>query len=164
MVVVAIVGFLAAVAIPSFMKYIAKSKSTEAKEGVKKIFNGAKAYFANNPNPGVNPIPTQLPAPNEPTTPALGTCCVDGGKCRPIAANWETPVWIALSFSMNDNHNYMYSYELTPDEFTGFTARANGDLDCDGVYSTFEMIGVIDVARGDGVSGTGQARSVRDTE
>lgn len=164
MIVVAIIGILAAVAIPAFMKYISKSKTSEAPDALKKIFNGAKAYWSNNPNPTVDPIPVQLPAPTTATTPALGTCCADGGKCRPVAANWDIPTWTALSFSISDNHHYMYTYELTPDEFSGFTARANGDLDCDGTLSTFEMFGIIDPARGDGVTGSGEVRRVQDLE
>ena len=41
---------------------------------------------------------------------------------------------------MDDPHHY--SYEFTSDE-SSFTARAYGDLNCDGVYSTFEMKGTI---------------------
>ena len=37
MIVVAIIGILAAVAIPAFMKYIRKSKTTEARQMVKKF-------------------------------------------------------------------------------------------------------------------------------
>lgn len=164
MIVVAIIGILAAVAIPAFMKYISKAKSTESTDAVKKIFNGAKAYYNDPPNPGVDPIKPQVPAPSEPATPVLGTCCGDGGKCKPSEANWSTPTWISLSFSMSDNHAYMYSYEV-PNEYAQFTARANGDLDCDGVYSTFEMYGVVDdPTRGRGVSGSGGIRSVKPLE
>ena len=45
MIVVAIIGILAAVAIPAFMKYIRKSKTTEARQFVKKIYDGARAYY-----------------------------------------------------------------------------------------------------------------------
>ena len=57
MIVVAIIGILAAVAIPAFMKYISKPKTSEAPDALKKIFNGAKAYWSNNPNPTVDPLP-----------------------------------------------------------------------------------------------------------
>ena len=80
MIVVAIIGILAAVAIPAFMKYISKAKSVEANDALKKIFVGAKAYYHDPPNPGVDPIPPQVPAPDEGPTPALGTCCGDGGR------------------------------------------------------------------------------------
>ena len=45
MIVVAIIGVLAAVAIPAFTKYIAKSKTSEAKTFVKRIYDGARAYY-----------------------------------------------------------------------------------------------------------------------
>ena len=45
MIVVAIIGILAAVAIPAFMKYIKKSKTTEATTHVQKIYLGARQYW-----------------------------------------------------------------------------------------------------------------------
>lgn len=45
MIVVAIIGILAAVAIPGFMKYIKDSKTSEAKTQLKAIGEGAATYF-----------------------------------------------------------------------------------------------------------------------
>ena len=45
MIVVAIIGILAAVAIPGFMSYIAKSKTTEANTNLKSIADGALSYW-----------------------------------------------------------------------------------------------------------------------
>ena len=45
MIVVAIIGILAAVAIPGFMQYIKNSKTTEAKEHLNAISKGAISYF-----------------------------------------------------------------------------------------------------------------------
>src|SRR5262245_39062054 len=45
MIVVAIIGILASVAVPSFIHYIAKAKSTEARMHVEKIYNGARVYW-----------------------------------------------------------------------------------------------------------------------
>ena len=45
MVVVGIVSLLAAVAIPTFSKYIRKAKSTEARTSLKQIIDGATAYY-----------------------------------------------------------------------------------------------------------------------
>ena len=43
---------------------------------------------------------------------------------------------------MDEPHYYMYTYEASGlDNNAVFTARAVGDLDCDGVYSTFELVG-----------------------
>ena len=63
MIVVAIIGVLAAVAIPAFTKYIAKAKTSEAKTFVKKIYDGARAYYQ-EPNYGrktVTALPNQFP-------------------------------------------------------------------------------------------------------
>ncbi|QED30381.1 prepilin-type N-terminal cleavage/methylation domain-containing protein [Microvenator marinus] len=46
MIVVAIIGILAAIAIPAFLRYIKNSKAAEAEQNMKKISEGAKAYFS----------------------------------------------------------------------------------------------------------------------
>jgi type IV pilus assembly protein PilA len=45
MIVVAIIGILAAIAIPNFLKFQAKSKQSEAKANLGAIFTGQIAYF-----------------------------------------------------------------------------------------------------------------------
>jgi|ERR1700693_2142835 len=46
MIVVAIIGILAAIAIPNFLKYQAKSKQSEAKINLKGIFTSETSYFS----------------------------------------------------------------------------------------------------------------------
>ena len=48
MIVVAIIGILAAIAIPNFLKYQSKAKQTEAQTNLKGIFTGETAYFSDN--------------------------------------------------------------------------------------------------------------------
>jgi type IV pilus assembly protein PilA len=45
MIVVAIIGILAAIAIPNFIKFQARSKQSEAKTNLKNLFTAQKAYF-----------------------------------------------------------------------------------------------------------------------
>lgn len=56
MIVVAIIGILAALAIPAFIKYIQRSKASEAPGISKKVIDGAKSYFESDqkftPSPG----------------------------------------------------------------------------------------------------------------
>ncbi len=68
MIVVAIIGVLAAVAIPAFTKYIAKSKTSEAKTFIKRIYDGARAYYL-EPHYGTKTLsaaPPQFPRNDEP--------------------------------------------------------------------------------------------------
>ncbi len=46
MIVVAIIGILAAIAIPAFLRYIKSSKTAEAEATMKKMSEGAKSYFS----------------------------------------------------------------------------------------------------------------------
>jgi type IV pilus assembly protein PilA len=45
MIVVAILGILAAIAIPALSKYMRRAKTAEAKTSIAKMFDGASAYF-----------------------------------------------------------------------------------------------------------------------
>ena len=45
MIVVAIIGILAAIAIPAFLRSVKKSKTAESEQTMKKVVDGAKTYF-----------------------------------------------------------------------------------------------------------------------
>ena len=161
MVVVAIIGILAAVAIPAFMRNARKAKTVEASTNVKKMYDGARSYFEEERNArgSVVPLAKQFPISAGLTNPVLNACCGQAGdKCDPAVAaeknGWSDPVWSSLKFSMDDPHYYQYTYiGAGTANASQFTARANGNLDCDTTYSTFEMTGQV---AADGVV-TGQA-------
>jgi len=87
MIVVAIIGILAAVAIPSFLSYQLKSKTTEAKTNLAGIktssltFNAERSCFLSVQSAGwPGHIPTngaQTPWPAAASTPSSGPLCVD---------------------------------------------------------------------------------------
>ena len=64
------------------------------------------------------------------------------------AGTWEDPGWKALGFTAAEAHlNYAYSFISRGSGATAhFTARAVGDLTCDGVMATFERLGRLDRA------------------
>ena len=163
MIVVAIIGILAAVAIPAFMKYIKKSKTSEARQFVKKIYEGAREYYMDRKGKrgAISPIPAQFPKPATARTPGKDVCCTGGEKCEPKASLWTTATWVALKFSVDDPHYYTYTYLVSGEKYT---ARANGDLDCDKEYSTFEMFGEINSIYSDGPSGSASIYREKDLE
>jgi type IV pilus assembly protein PilA len=152
MIVVAIIGILAAVAIPAFMKYIRRSKTVEASQNISKLFQSSVAYYEAE-HAGID---QKIVAKQFPTSAALaptavkGSCCAStGGKCDPtaVASVWKTsPTWSSLNFSVDDPFYFSYQYDSTgTDTSSNFSAWAFGDLDCDkSVYSTFMRGGSID--------------------
>jgi type IV pilus assembly protein PilA len=165
MIVVAIIGILAAVAIPAFMKYIKKSKTTEATTHVQKIYLGARTYWMDR-NTTEGAIVADQPQFPEPTVIKTGDptmCAMPGGtveKGAPSAALWAAEPWPALKFSMDDPHYYAYAYTVTNQigvaggQGSEFTAIAVGNLDCDATFSRFTMFGVVNSAYADGPAGT----------
>lgn len=123
-----------------------KAKSSEPVMNLKKIYQGARAYYTEETvSRGTGTVlPPQFPE-SVSTTPAAGSCCDHPtGKCPPDPAIWSAPGWQALKFSMDDPHYYSYTFESSGTGASAvFTARATGDLDCDGTYSTFEMYGSV---------------------
>lgn len=156
MIVVAIIGILAAIAVPSYLKWMHKAKTAEAKQSLKMIYDGARTYIMDpqRERDGIKMIADQFPD-TTPTTPATSCCQAGGGdKCTPDAAIWHTPTWDALHFAMPDPHYYRYEFvSFTVGNASQFTARAYGDLDCDGIESLYEMSGFKNIA-GKDMSGT----------
>jgi type IV pilus assembly protein PilA len=54
MIVVAIIGILAAIAIPNFIKFQARSKQSEAKTNLKGLFQAMKSFYAERDGYGTN--------------------------------------------------------------------------------------------------------------
>jgi type IV pilus assembly protein PilA len=174
MIVVVLIGIVAAIAIPVFIGYMKKAKTGEPHETLQAIYRGAQTYYEKEHTPpgAVSPLTQHFPAPSVGPTPALGTCCANGGKCAPNRAQWENdPVWGAdgLDFAMTKAHYFHYAYEVNSnpgavDGSNNFAAIANADLDCDNIYSTFILGGAIDDRFGSGVSGSGTPSEQRATE
>jgi type IV pilus assembly protein PilA len=160
MIVVAILGILAAIAIPAFVKYIRRAKTTEALMNLRKMFDGSVAYFDRDFSTRFgNSVPKQFPGAGELLGPTPGTnfCCGQvGDKCAPNSTQWAQPHWQALNFAIDDPHYFWYQYVAGPVQaVTGFTARAQGNLNCNQVYSTFERVGGTPDGNGVVVGGSG---------
>ncbi len=127
-----------------------RAKTTEAIDQLDKIYKGAVSYYQMpkaSPIPGQEDhwLPCQFPKSVK-TTPAESCCKADAdkdGRCDAAThETWDKNSWAALSFEMHDQHYYVYEFVSTGTGANAiFTASAYGDLDCDGVMSTFRRVG-----------------------
>lgn len=145
MIVVAIIGVLAAIAIPSFTKSVRRARTSEAMIGLRKIYDGSVAYFDNDhTNPQGDIVPRMFPVsenltPQNPDCPGCAAGVPPPGiRANPRPTDWDAPTWRALTFGVSDPYYYVYGYRSggTGNE-AGFEGFAFGDLDGDGVLSTF---------------------------
>lgn len=152
MIVVAIIGILAAVAIPAFSKYIKKSRTAEATQTLNKLWQGSVVYYEDDHNNATgDALAKQFPGPLAAVEQAANCCTLAGMKCAKSSAVYNTdPVWNALNFSMPETHYYLPRYTSAGVAVAStFTAEAEGDLDCDGTFARFRRIGNVDPGSGD---------------
>lgn len=124
----ALVGSVLAVAIPSFSRELQASRFVEPTAGLARLGEAACAYAEQ-----VGTLPDA--APLTPEAPPRGRRAVDP------PGTWDHPTWTALSFRASEEgapHAYAFAFDKTD---IGFVATARGDLDGDGVLSTFEIRG-----------------------
>ena len=152
MIVVAIIGILAAVAIPAFLDYMKRSKATEAGEQLNAIGKVEKrAYGDNSSFTGTDG--KRLPLDQT-------DCCGQSGgtvttkgssvnnKCSADPAAFAgDPGWSLMGFSVGEESAYTYSYKPgSATSTTSFNAFASGDTDCDKNIAIFTLHGTLDAA------------------
>jgi type II secretory pathway pseudopilin PulG len=134
----AILGSLLAVAVPAFCRDLHASRFVEPTDGLARIGAAAIAYAEANQR-----FPES--APLTPSAPPRGK------KEADPPGTWDGATWRALSFRPSAEgvpHAYAFSFESTAGG-TAFVAQARGDLDGDGVLSTFEIRGHASRAEGE---------------
>src|SRR3712207_488607 len=113
MIVVAIIGILAAIAIPAFEKSIRRSKASEALVNVRRIYDGTVTSFQSD---GVNRdgaiLQPRFPDPVA-ATPGVDACCREGvaGHCLVKPDDWKPDTWQKLQFAMQDPFFYWYTFD-----------------------------------------------------
>ena len=142
MIVVAIIGILAAVAIPGFMNYIKDSKTSEAKENLKAISDGALTFFETEhvyDEDGMKPQSRLYPGTNElratytaGDATAIGKIDTIGLKNSPtdVTDKLKLAPWNHLKFQINKPFYYQYLYSSNGDESGSsiFSAGAGASL------------------------------------
>ena len=161
MIVVAIIGILAAIAIPAFINYIKRSKTSEAAANLKSMFTGAASYYSNE-------IGAQGIQARGTTAIAVTRCIATAGDTLNTPSQDKTVIaWAghanrdtfeALNSMIADPIYYRYTVatqvgggacgDSSPVNTLIYNMQAEGDLDGDGTLSLFEIaVGVDDDAQ-----------------
>jgi type IV pilus assembly protein PilA len=149
MIVVAIVGVLAVLAIYGVRKYIANSKTTEARNSLGEIKNDQASAFERESGgtavlaPGGSTSLIRTLCPNGAAKIPNAATLIQGLKYQSAKAEWaDAAGWQCLKFSLEQPQYFQY-------EFVGGTAASNyvasayGDLNGDTVLSTFSLSGSV---------------------
>jgi type IV pilus assembly protein PilA len=161
MIVVAIVGILAVLAIYGVRKYLANAKTAEARNSLGQMGKDQATEFEKESMPGAVLavgssaamsrslcIKPSVPVPN-------GAAFIKGAKYQsnPAAGkDWNADNGTAktgfacLNFAMDAPQYYMYTFASTATATapgTTWSATAQGDLNGDGVLSTFTLAGAV---------------------
>jgi type IV pilus assembly protein PilA len=140
MIVVAIIGILAALAIYGVKKYLTNAKTGEAKNNIGRLGKDAVSAYERESMAGsllaagaaVSAVHQLCPSAAAPIPAAVPS----GQKTQPDPTGWNAAGWSCLKFSINSPVYYQYNYTAATTSGTGaaFAATATGDLD--GVTST----------------------------
>jgi type IV pilus assembly protein PilA len=150
MIVVAIVGVLAALAIYGVRKYVASAKTSEARNALGQMAKDASAAYDREGMPGVVLAPGStagvsnalcVSAAAVPSESAL----VQGQKYQSDPSDWaDDSGWRCLKFHMKDPQYYIYQYTSSGSgNGATFTGTARGDLNGDSVWSLFSISGTV---------------------
>jgi type IV pilus assembly protein PilA len=144
MIVVAIIGILAAIAIPAFIGYVKRAKTSEATGNLNSLFKTAVSYYnIERTGQGIAAVTqaacTVGTAARKPATPGAA-------KQQYNFVTATDPEFNALGFAIADYIYYGYSFTSggaacanVASDTTIYTMEAAGDLDGDSVFSNFEL-------------------------
>jgi len=171
MVVVAVIGVLAAVAIPAYSRYVKKSKTAEALMNIRKIYDGEISTYQDE----------RIDAAGLLTTKSFAFCmpqpATKPGRNKRLG-NWDDMGWPQVRFAADGPVLYTYLVEIHPmppapfqfnrpgwipeigisppaNASAAFAARAIGDQDEDGRPSEFMRIGIVNAVTGEIEGGAG---------
>jgi prepilin-type N-terminal cleavage/methylation domain-containing protein len=162
MLVVAMIGILSSIAGIAWMRYVKKSRTTEAVGHLQKMWTGAMAYYESDhaDNRGVM-LDKQFPGSCG--VPLEVDCCTNPDQhCAGSSPVYGLDPWKALGYNISDRHLYRPVFWGCPDPKKNLWAEAWGDLDCDGVLAKF--IRKADVLPNGDVMGYATPAVVNETE
>jgi prepilin-type N-terminal cleavage/methylation domain-containing protein len=143
MIVVAILGVLASLALPAFRTVMLRSRTAEVSSNLDAMFKAVATYYI-----------TERGGAGQAANVSTACTVSDAGPVPVLLGSQKQrmpntdPAFNALGFSIADY--VYYAYGLSTESITGscggtandttvYTLYANGDLDLDGALSTFEL-------------------------
>ncbi len=127
-----VAGSVAAVFVPNFVRHLHASRLAEPLDGLRHIGAEATAFALQRPAEDAYPPPVGLTPKQVPP----------GESVEDPPGVWEHPTWRALGFAQPRPHYFSFAFDSERGASgSRFSARAHGDLDGDGQYSTFKLNG-----------------------
>jgi len=133
MIVVAIIGILAAIAIPNFLRFQARSKQSEAKQNLGAIYTAYTSYFSD-----WNTYPSQTAVENQ----------ADGSTIQCLSvADWQPKGQTRYTYECNDYVAYPNTMGVaiaacavtSLGDAYGFTVAACGNIDNDDYLDEWQI-------------------------
>ncbi len=149
MIVVALIGILATIAVPTFTRYLAQSKTTEPRLMLRSMADSAVGYYqVEHYDEGGRPVaalmfPTRNYSELDSDVSIVPETVPPGTKYPTTPDDWAGSPWAEMKFRIARPHYYQYRYRPVnfPDFGDSFTCRAKGDTDSDGIQSDFRIYG-----------------------
>jgi len=147
MIVVAIIGILAAIAIPAFINYARRAKTAEVGSNLQALFTGAASYYSGEHWTTRGAIRAGGAVTHCVVAAATGPLTPNDTKQAFVPTGANLASFTALNFTLADPVYYNYNI-LAAGSGCGmhaandnniYTFQANGNLDADATQSTFEM-------------------------
>ena len=153
MIVVAILGILAAVAVPAFLNYMRRSKTAEAQNNLKTMFYAAKSYFdAETSNRAGTVINSKCRVASQAFSPANPSSVKQAYTATPamrlMGYSIQEPVYMGyglesagaacVTVTTAAGVSTMSGTPANPNSAV-YSLQAYGDLDDDSTMSTFEL-------------------------
>jgi type IV pilus assembly protein PilA len=155
MIVVAIIGVLSTLAIYGVRQYVINAKTAEVRNAVGQMVKDAKAaYERDSTPPFILPLGTSAGVANNLCASASVSVPADKSfiaaqKYQSAPSEWNADVgtpykgFACLRFAMSDPQYFMYDYAGTAGTAGTFVAMGMGDLNGDGITSTFSLRGEV---------------------
>jgi type IV pilus assembly protein PilA len=150
MIVVAIIGVLAALAIYGVRKYLTNAKTAEARTALGRISKDTQSAWERESMPGAvltlggSAANSRALCPDGPAVPTALTA-IQNSKYQSSPADWKAGGWNCLKFTMDGPQYFQYVFS-GGGSTTGstFLAEAHADFNGNGRGSTFSITGALD--------------------